>query len=183
MLNVSLLLKELRHVTIHPEQWDQGVWAKATQEEKPDPRPSACGSYGCLAGNTVIHSGERLYWEKEGTIFQDGAEVPLWIAAFVQTAEGHRGESVSYTAQALFGMTRHQAMRMFAGENTLDQLWEIAGEIAGGEISNYEYNEAKRAAARVKKQAVLKEAQDNLEKLRKELYPASDPINTNSWMF
>lgn len=160
-LNVSLLREELRYITINPEKHNQGLWAEAeTDVELPEgiglysneaykteaPRPSACGSFGCLAGNTVIHSGTELDWYQSQTRLRDGRKVVTWQADNVlgETVtvkdwyDGHEYEepkSISRKAQELFDLTPRQADRLFDGDNTLDTIWAWAEKISGGEIT------------------------------------------------
>ena len=158
MLNVDRLLKELQFVTANPDKHYQDVWAQARTEvavpegtdpwetDIPAPRPSACGSFGCLAGNTAVHEpGVELDWYKEDYEIWDGKKIQLWQAdqilnETVTVQDWCNGgtfeekKSIKTKAQELLGLTSHQAELLFDGDNTLDQLWELAERFSGGEI-------------------------------------------------
>jgi len=157
MLNVSRLLEELRFVTIHPDKHNQELWAKAVTEaqipegdawyEITPPRPSACGSFGCLAGNTAVHEpGVELDWYEAETYRSDGGRsIFVWQADYILNecvtvpdwdGNGKHKEpkSISEKARELLGLTPFQAHRLFDGDNTLDRLWELAEQFSGGEI-------------------------------------------------
>lgn len=166
-LNTELLLKELRHLTIFPEQHDQGLWVGFKQEvpedatvdeimeyrptnpeanPRPDGRPSACGSFGCLAGNTAIHAGSELDWYLETwdrtTVDGQTKRIAFWTADNIlgETYRDQYGDwvkkSIERKAMELFDMTPAQADRLFDGDNSLDTLWERAEQISGGEITS-----------------------------------------------
>lgn len=65
MVNRDALLAEVRHITVFPEEHNQGIWA-----QKIGPRPSACGTFACLAGNTVIRAGLRPDWYVADYVFE-----------------------------------------------------------------------------------------------------------------
>ena len=162
MLNVERLLEELRFITANPDKHDQAVWAQARTEapapEEADPwntplppRPSACGSFGCLAGNTAIHEpGVELDWYTESYFFENGKKIQLWQADNILNetvkVEDWCGrdylepKSIKIKAQELLGLTPHQAGVLFDGDNTLDDLWELADKFSGGEIIADKYD-------------------------------------------
>lgn len=152
--NVKLLLEELRHLTIHPEQHDQSCWATATTQveegygDVEPPRPSACGSFGCLAGNAVLHQGIGLYWYQYDRETEDGTVTVAWRANFTvenqKTPWGQQKVSISAKARELLDLTPTQGERLFDGGNSLESLWRIAEQITGGEISRWQYQLALR---------------------------------------
>lgn len=157
-VNVEKLLKELRFLTIHPEKWDQSRWAQAEGEEPP--RVSACGSFGCLAGNTVIHEGRKLDWYSEDVpeYNPDGSRaqtddgwtkyVTRWFADRVFTGKTDPvwGEpetrEIHYQARDDLGLTEHQAEKLFSESNTELDLWDLAQSLTLGQISIDDYDQA-----------------------------------------
>lgn len=147
--NVALLRDELRYLTINPDKHNQGLWAVAeTSGETPDyaPRPSACGSFGCLAGNTAIHSGAELDWYKSAVIRRNGQPIVVWQADDILdeyiTTEDRDGQQyreqkpIRVKAMELLDLTYCQAEKLFDGDNTQERLWQIAEEITAGEITS-----------------------------------------------
>lgn len=157
MLNVSLLLEELTRLTVYPDKWGQGDWAKAIGIS----RPSACGSRGCLAGNTVIYKGMELDWHQHEfrTELVDGIPMPIWIADNV--TEEYGGESIRYNARKLLGLTTWQADKLFDGDNSRDELWAWAEKISAGEINGNHYYQAKLEA---EKQRRLESIEDEVQR-------------------
>lgn len=157
MLNVDKLLSELRFLTIHPDKWDQSLWVKYVGPE--NPRTSACGSFGCLAGNAVLRENIELAWyEIQHFDVNVGAirGTNVWYADYTIDHE-----HIEEKATELLGLTPHQAERLFDGDNSLDTLWELAESITLGEIDEYDYIEARRERddLRVK---TLKDAEENV---------------------
>lgn len=160
MLNVELLLNELTAITEQPETHDQGLWFNhlvpleedqgygyAEDDTKPGKvRPSACGSFGCLAGNTAVNAGAELDWYLENVTRKDGKKFAVWAAETIlgedQTYTDCWGDKVTVKktiakkAQELLGLTDHQADKLFDGDNDLDRLWRLASQISAGEIDD-----------------------------------------------
>lgn len=125
-LNVKELRAQLVHLTVYPEKWDQESWVQGVESAT---RPSACDTFGCLAGNTVLASGKELIWENYSG---------RWLAY------GVKGEgSISETARVVLGLTGYQASALFSPDNREEDLWRIANEISAGEISTHDYYQAK----------------------------------------
>lgn len=114
-VNVPLLRKVLEHITEHPEEWDQTVWA----------RPTACGTAYCVAGWAVTMAGLTVDMERlnnagyRGTL-TDGR--PVWDAA-----------------AALLGVPKVDFLDDAEGDifdpcNDLHDIWRIASELTHGEI-------------------------------------------------
>lgn len=114
MVNVPLLLEQLRFVTMNPEKHDQSFWA----------RRSDCGTVACLAGNTVIRSGIRLGWN-------DRRSATVTVG----------GQAIREAAQDLLGLSEDEANYLFYAPN-LDGLWRAAGNITDWEISQEDYDRA-----------------------------------------
>lgn len=164
-LNVELLREELRNITIHPELHAQGLWVGAeTEVELPPgvdrysdewydfktPPPPACGSYGCLAGNTVVHGGHELDWFIDYHETLPGKKVAIWKAEsildeYITHYEGTEDEftekkSIHTKAKEMFDLTERQANKLFDGDNSLDDLWRYAEEISAGQIQGNKDN-------------------------------------------
>lgn len=196
-INTGELRRQLRKLTIHPDQHDQGLWAKAITEDNTAPRQSACDTFGCLAGNTVLASGQQLYWSNPvETYTAEGKEAFAWEANYVANSDGSPGRYIRDEAQELLGLSESQARMIFDGSNTRDDLWHFAIEFTANTlypITLRDYVQAvseakevakeKAAEAKVKaeKAAALKKAEDELTLLRAahpELYRSVDEAAT-----
>jgi hypothetical protein len=103
-IQVDKLRADLEWITAHPDEWDQGVWARKT----------ACGTACCLAGTAVVRSGIGLQWEGDQADYTE------------------HGVLISTAAAQLYGLSDPEGL--FAGENSLRRLWEIASELTRGVI-------------------------------------------------
>lgn len=186
-VNTARLLEELRFITIYPEKWDQQLWfvsGKADTEDELTEAPkapiSACGSFGCLAGNTVARDGLELKWYKEEfynhndqfagyrwashSVFTESEEefqarrdaLPLRDRQWVE----RKSTAISEKAAEILGLNYTQLDRLFSGENGLDELWELAYIVTGGGISPQDYEDAK-AQREVQKAKEEKEKKKN----------------------
>jgi hypothetical protein len=119
-INVPLLRKTLEHISTDPARWDQACWA----------RRSDCATTCCLAGHALILAGGTLDFEGHSD---------LQVDEHTETGHGYgrdgRHGLIEYLAQAELGLDTDQAARLFHGENTLPELWALAGELTGGEIT------------------------------------------------
>lgn len=150
-VNVPLLLQELRRLTITPEKWNQGMWALSDVKpngEKPK-RGGACGSFGCLAGNTVINQGYELDWFEDELYSGDHEEYrAVWIANDVimnpdsPALEDFRTEPINRVAQEELGLNGQQAAALFNGDNDLEMMWGYAYTVSGGVITEDDYAKA-----------------------------------------
>lgn len=111
-VNVPLLRKALEHITEHPEEWDQEVWA----------RPTSCGTACCLAGTAVLLAGHEF-------AFTGPQEEALGL--YWRTTEGEQIEEV---AQRELGLSDAYSALLFLPSNTLQTLWRYANELTDGEI-------------------------------------------------
>jgi len=142
MLNVDRLREELVKITLNPERWNQGDWIQGVKGPADSP-PEPCGTFGCLAGNTVLAENVPLQWEfNELGLDVNGKPHGYW---YVERTES--GDSIRNTAQSILGLTHWQASELFAGSNGLDDLWRVASKISAGEISDRDYRTAMRKAA------------------------------------
>jgi hypothetical protein len=109
-INVPLLRKSLEHITAHPEEWDQKVWAKRTD----------CGTACCLAGTALAIQGYEFEWS---------------FGAFSREAFATAdGENIGDTAQEELGLTDDEADALFSETNSLSRLWALANDYTDGEI-------------------------------------------------
>lgn len=178
---MNLLHQELRHATIYPEKHDQSVWFK--QIDGVAGAEPACGTFGCLAGNTILHSGEKLDWRfmpEDTETWGYDYLTPDEVKELPETVEGHwtaehtaSGESAFDRGRELLGLTRHQADKLFEGDNTLDILWELAEEMTLGEISSWDYETAKRDAAAARLNEAHKALDDYFKAVKEGKRPAS----------
>ena len=110
--NIQLLRKVLEHVTDHPEEWNQGVWAVRND----------CGTAACIAGHTVLMTGHQVEW-----VSMSGATEKAIAVS--------QGPTINRVAAHELGLTGYQADVLFNASNTLADLWWLAGQITDGEIA------------------------------------------------
>ena len=116
-VNVELLRKTLEHITAHPEEWDQGIWA----------RRDACGTALCAAGHAVQIAGHKLHW----VACCDSPDCGALARAI--TAAGEL-RPIPDVAREELGLTKEQGDWLFGGLNSLPDLWEIANYYTDGAI-------------------------------------------------
>jgi hypothetical protein len=121
-LNAELAYRVLDHIDAHPEQHDQGLWFAEKYE---------CGTVACFAGWTAMLAGGRLAkvkdeWDFATTVIVGGLPEELI------------GKHVSYAAAVLLGIAEDlddedeaQALRIFNGHNTREDLGELVAETFG----------------------------------------------------
>lgn len=112
-INVPPLRKALEHVTEHPEEHDQTIWARRTK----------CGTTGCLAYWITVYAGYEARWPNAVTVHTN------WTTA---------NEPIRDTAAREVGLTRDQADQLFEMGNTIDNLWTLAEAYTDGEITRPE---------------------------------------------
>lgn len=117
MINVPLLQKALDHIEQHPEEWRQAVWGMATSL-------NSCGTVACLAGHIALMDGwTPTYDERVGD---------EWFGV---KRDGHI-TSVSHAAGRALGVDPVVGNDyLFAGNNTREDLWRIANELTGGQLT------------------------------------------------
>lgn len=112
MVNVERLRTELEFITAHPKQWNQLIYVERT----------ACGTVGCLAGNTVLHEGLQLRWYKS---------CGVWYA---EEVAGNEEISIFDEAARILDIGILDAEMLFNGGADILDLWEAACRITGGQI-------------------------------------------------
>ncbi len=105
-INIPLLRKVLDHITEHPEEWEQDLWAMRRE----------CGTSFCVAGHAAVMAGHQIRWD-------DGVAT-------------HTTEHATIRAVATreLGLTNLQSLRLFNADNTLPELWAYACSFTDGEI-------------------------------------------------
>lgn len=121
-INVPLMRKVLEHITEHPEEHDQGVWAEKTP----------CGTTYCMAGHTVLMAGHEIAWSGGPTDVsnEDGAD---HVTKSVVTPDGLTNY-IPYVAARELGLDRDQASMLFYDSSSIEDLWESANFYTDGEI-------------------------------------------------
>lgn len=153
LVDVDRLRTELSYITTHPERWYQGDWVRAlTDEDKFGPQPpTACGTQGCLAGNAVVHADGELHWERgEWYDYETGKYKLYWKTEFVTMPGDEEKSHIENAARDLFGLNSEQADYLFAAENSLDDLWRLAGIISDGKITPEDRAKAEAERERLK---------------------------------
>ncbi len=114
MLNVPLLRKTLEHITAHPKEHDQEIWAL---------RLPSCGTKGCVAYHAAIMEGDL-----QAISSFDGL---IW---HIEDHNGKRVGSIQRVAQDRLGLNDWQAGVLFESNNTVSRLWQLAHKFSSGEI-------------------------------------------------
>lgn len=128
------LRSELTRITMNPEAHDQAVWMEAEKDPTQYPQ-TACGTTGCLAGNAVLHAGDKLLWEPKMRYDYDTdqyVQSGKFEARLCQVEGVTR--SVASRAGELFGLSDFQRDEMFAAHNSIADLWSFAIEFSDGRI-------------------------------------------------
>lgn len=126
-INVPLLRKVLEHITAHPEEWDQEVWAKKTTE-------NSCGTACCVAGWTAVFSGHSLVWDEGEALAVRRPDDWNGLTGFSPTGITADLVHISYLAREELGLDDGAACALFAGGNSLSRLWALAHHFTNGEI-------------------------------------------------
>lgn len=122
-INVIRLRELLEHLTAHPEEHDQNLWAMRKREPNGD-----CKTACCAAGWTVSLSNEySIAWRSDA--LRKNVE-------FSEYAINERGfeQHVKTVARELLGFTTREASVFFASDNSLYQLWNYASTWTDGAI-------------------------------------------------
>jgi hypothetical protein len=109
---VALLRKTLEHVTAHPDEWNQWMWASKTD----------CGTAYCLAGTACVLAGEEIDWRRTSA------------GVVKQASYLADGQSIEKRARELLGLGSYAAVELFEADNRLRELWTLANEFTGGAI-------------------------------------------------
>lgn len=117
-MNVTLLQKVLDHITAHPEEHDQNFYAIRRD----------CGTTMCVAGHTVVFAGYTIDWSR-AALLSDGGIPGVWV-------HDRFGERHLIDRQAAYELRLdyETAWRLFADDNTLEDLWRIGQELADGQL-------------------------------------------------
>ncbi len=88
-------------------KWDQRQWI------------APCGTYGCLAGNTVLDAGLTVV---DNT----------WGFGFIGFEIKETGENVFDAARRILGLTADESWMLFNMENTIDDLRAMQKNLHNG---------------------------------------------------
>lgn len=109
---VDLLQRSLDHITEHPEQHDQTTWARRT--------PTG-DIVGCFAYHAAVLAGHTV-------------TVGSMSCGCCWTVKDSNGRYVSEIARDALGLTYDQADQLYRDDNSLNRLWELAGEFSEGRV-------------------------------------------------
>lgn len=112
-LNEPLLHKVMDHIRAHPEEHDQGSWARQVIE----PANGVCGTRFCFAGHATmmtLRPGEQVRWDQ--TI---GDEVS---SNAIVDARGRYAGRISDRARRELGVTANESAWLFYAVNTRAEL-------------------------------------------------------------
>lgn len=137
MINVELLQKALDHITAHPEEWNQRVYAArapsdAAVGEKVRARlvdslnVGSCGTAFCLAGHVAVTflGREPLYDDEYD-----------FVTLTVKPLASEEPEVyICDLATSALGLTSDQSDALFHSENTLAVLWGYAWHYTEGKV-------------------------------------------------
>jgi len=123
-VNADLLKRTLTHIETHPDTWNQAEYR--------------CRTGLCFAGwAAVLAGGVWLSTDPDGVdrdvlVATDeeiarGDAIPVWDAY----DDKRMGVPAHDRAQRLLGLTGEQALRLFAGSNTIHDLRRIVAELCG----------------------------------------------------
>lgn len=125
MINVPLLQKALDHIEQHPEEWRQGVWGMATSL-------NSCGTVACLAGHISLLDGWTPVYDEDGSTTAPDRFGHEWFGV---KRDGQIA-NVSYAAEMALDAAASIGNRyLFAGDNSREDLWRIANELTGGQLT------------------------------------------------
>jgi hypothetical protein len=121
-LDLPLLNKVMDHIEAHPEEHDQSIWAK----RRFDQDGNACGTQYCFAGHTVVmgmRDGEQLIWRPQTWRNVVGGDPLVATSGAVDVADAQGTINlIADRAQALLGLTRQEAERLFFAGQRREQL-------------------------------------------------------------
>jgi hypothetical protein len=107
--NTELLERVMQHITDHPEQHNQHIWA------------NECGTSGCFAGWSALLSG----WN----VLRRGFALDVFVAREDDPREVH----VQQLAIELLGLTSDEADVLFDEFNTPDMLQRMVKDLVNGD--------------------------------------------------
>lgn len=155
---VSTLRKSLEHIIHHPETWNQESWGRRVSATGGD--ATACGTAYCLAGHVAV-TVDGLY-----PVFYAEGGFMDYVTASPPTTEFHDSATVaadqllevSSYASARLGLDRDAADALFAGDNSLRRLVELAWYYSGGCVDLFDALPTDAAAVARDRQAELRAA-------------------------
>lgn len=121
MVDIERLDRALAHIEAHPEQHDQGVWARNVGDDG----KVNCGTAGCLAGWVVAQDDPDARFIRDDL----DEQIPGNTYSQVQTGTG-KVESVEGRAQRLLGLNLEQGRALFGADNTVEHLREMRDMLA-----------------------------------------------------
>lgn len=121
----------------HTEMWYQGLWsttvlttsealARSGKIEPQELTVQDCGTAYCIAGFTIS--------QEPGYHVELDAEVIGGNVYLRETLNGSRIENHKEIAEKLLGLTNSQAVELFSGGNSVEDVRRIAEEIAGEKL-------------------------------------------------
>jgi hypothetical protein len=142
-MKYQTLFDELVFVTMNPDKWNQRTWISPVSSADKNPPENACGSFGCLAGNAVVHAGftiawasalpDRRLWRADGVV-NEPALAALGDAPVLDFDD---------VANYIFGIpSSSESYGMYNGGNELGELWRWACTLTEGEITRDMFCEA-----------------------------------------
>ena len=125
MANAEKIREVLDYITKHPEEWDQSIYARRTE----------CGSAYCVAGLAVVLNGHQLHWSRHEHLLED-LRKGIARHSFNAVRNGHEFDVVSipWLAQEELELSDNEAYQFFKPHNTIDRLWQLAGQFTDGEV-------------------------------------------------
>lgn len=117
-------------------RWEQSHWMEGALDglvpNKSDMHfvDVVCDSSCCIAGNVVLNAGDKFVvpeWNI-GSAYSQGSTIQ---ADYCLNQDGEL-ESINTRARELLGITLGQSNALFAGENGIDEVINIAWGIANG---------------------------------------------------
>lgn len=147
-VDADVMLDVLNFITENRAVHDQGLWiSRYKLGAAPDELPSlVCNTVGCFAGWVAIRCGYAPYWYAKVAMGPTDYVTPTPGARPFRSpltelfmAEDDEGNSVvvynaSEVARHLIGLTHDEDDLMFAGDNEVRDLWELASQFTGGVI-------------------------------------------------
>lgn len=129
MINTELLQRELDWLLQHPEQHRQGAYLRLPHDYDPWSAANTtewrCGTAACLAGWTALHLG---WLPVKSTYNSLVGDVPMKLVG------GDELRSPHTVARDALGLTDRQALELFAGHNSLLELYQIAARLTDGRV-------------------------------------------------
>lgn len=145
-VNIPLLRKILEDKVFNPTTrsgWDQSKWGflpdleltNKNSTEQLSVLPVECKTAFCVAGHVVNETGNEMDWKSGDTeIFEIDDDVEIYGysvgQAFFRGKNNvvYRGQ-IEDIATHLLGLTNQQAGKLFSGDNTMEQIRDLAEDL------------------------------------------------------